>query len=110
MDLSAADHVFCPGFPVPHNQLRDTGTVRFDENRSCDRESGASQPDFHVAEGRLLLVVRSIDDRNGCTGMRLSISHPEELHRERPESQLYQPGVSHILTSTHTVHDPQVNI
>ena len=88
MNLSAANHVFCSRFPVPHNQLRDTGTVRFDEHRSRDRESGTSQPDFHVTDGRLWLVIRSIDDWNGCTGMRLPIRHPEELYHERPKSQL----------------------
>jgi hypothetical protein len=109
MNLSATNHVFYPRFPVPDDQVRDTEGAIFPEH--CDDcESGAGQPDLHPIDGLLWLVVRSINDWNGCVGVRLPIRNSEELDLERPGSQLCQLGVYYVLALTRTVHDPQVNI
>ena len=81
---ATTNHEFDSRLPVPYNKTRDTRRVT-DERQNCDREPGAGQLDFYHDVCPRLPVVRGTDCRNECTGVRLSIGHPEKFYQEWPK-------------------------
>ena len=48
MNLIAADHVFHPRLPVPHNEVGEAGSARSGVYRNCECESGTGGLDLYI--------------------------------------------------------------
>jgi len=79
--MIAANHIFCPCFPVPHDEVEAIGRV-IDEHQYCGCESGTGQLDLYDVDHPLSLVIRPIECVSKCAGVGLPIGHLEELYRE----------------------------